>query len=79
VRRYLAHEPVQARGGGVGYRATRFVQRHTGGVALATLALSGCAGGRVDRVVSGAGCPRGRARGKCPARVPSSTSPACAR
>lgn len=41
VRRYLAHEPVQARGGGVGYRATRFVQRHTGGVALATLALVG--------------------------------------
>lgn len=41
VRRYLAHEPVQARGGGVGYRARRFVQRHTGGVALATLALLG--------------------------------------
>ena len=41
MRRYLAHEPVQARGGGVGYRATRFVQRHTGGVARRRFALVG--------------------------------------
>ena len=41
VRRYLAHEPVQARGGGAAYRAGRFVQRHRGGVALATVGALG--------------------------------------
>ncbi len=33
VRRYLAHEPIGARRDRVGYRATRFVQRHAVGVA----------------------------------------------
>ncbi|MHB8812244.1 MAG: serine/threonine-protein kinase [Steroidobacteraceae bacterium] len=37
LRRFLAHEPVQARPITVGYRASRFVRRHRGGVASATL------------------------------------------
>jgi serine/threonine-protein kinase len=37
LRRFLAHEPVQARSFTVGYRTLRFVRRHRGGVASATL------------------------------------------
>jgi serine/threonine-protein kinase len=37
LRRFLAHEPVQARPYTVGYRAVRFVRRHRGGVASAML------------------------------------------
>ena len=37
LRRFLAHEPVRARPFTAGYRAARFVRRHRGGVASATL------------------------------------------
>lgn len=37
LRRFLGHEPVQARPPTVGYRASKFVQRHRGGVASAGL------------------------------------------
>ncbi|MGH8318604.1 MAG: serine/threonine-protein kinase [Steroidobacteraceae bacterium] len=37
LRRFLAHEPVQARPYTVGYRAARFARRHRGGVASAGL------------------------------------------
>ena len=37
LRRFLAHEPVQARPLTVGYRAGKFVRRHRGGVASAAL------------------------------------------
>jgi len=37
--RWLARRPVLARGGGAGYRATRFAQRNPAGVALAALAI----------------------------------------
>ncbi|HKS57233.1 MAG TPA: serine/threonine-protein kinase [Steroidobacteraceae bacterium] len=39
VRRYLAHEPVAARPDSLGYRASKFVRRHRGGVAAAVLVL----------------------------------------
>ncbi|MFL6697705.1 MAG: protein kinase domain-containing protein [Vitreoscilla sp.] len=39
VRRYLAHEPIAARPDSTLYRATRFVQRHRAGVAMATTAV----------------------------------------
>ena len=35
LRRYLAHEPVRARGDSLAYRARKFVRRHRGGVAAA--------------------------------------------
>ena len=37
LRRFLGHEPVQAREPTVGYRAAKFVRRHRGGVASAAL------------------------------------------
>src|SRR6185437_7638437 len=37
LRRFLAHEPVQARPLTVAYRAAKFVRRHRGGVASAAL------------------------------------------
>jgi hypothetical protein len=37
LRRFLGHEPVQAREATVGYRAAKFVRRHRGGVASAAL------------------------------------------
>lgn len=39
LRRYLTHEPVQARPDTVTYRAAKFVRRHRGGAALSALAL----------------------------------------
>ena len=39
VRRYLAHEPIAARPDSTLYRATRFVQRHRAGVAMAAAAV----------------------------------------
>ena len=39
VRRYLAHEPIAARPDSTLYRATRFVQRHRAGVAMAGAAV----------------------------------------
>ena len=49
LARFLAHRPVAARGGGVGYRAARFVQRHPFAVtgALLGVALLVGAGWRV--------------------------------
>ena len=44
LRRYLTHEPVQARADTVAYRVTKFVRRHQGGVLsalLVTLSLIG--------------------------------------
>ena len=40
IRRYLAHEPISARPDTPLYRATRFVQRHRAGVAMATVAAT---------------------------------------
>lgn len=37
LKRFLGHEPVQARSTTVGYRAAKFVRRHRGGVASAAL------------------------------------------
>jgi eukaryotic-like serine/threonine-protein kinase len=39
VRRYLAHEPIQARPDTLAYRTAKFVRRHRATVALAALAL----------------------------------------
>jgi non-specific serine/threonine protein kinase/serine/threonine-protein kinase len=36
VRRYLNHEPVEARPASAGYRMQKYVQRHRGGVTVAT-------------------------------------------
>ncbi len=48
LQRYLAHEPVSVRADSPAYRAARFVQRHRGAVAAASLAgsavLAGLAG-----------------------------------
>ena len=40
IRRYLAHEPISARPDTPLYRATRFVQRHRAGVAMAGAAMT---------------------------------------
>jgi len=39
IRRYLAHEPIAARPDSRLYRAAKFVQRHSAGVAAVTLAI----------------------------------------
>jgi serine/threonine-protein kinase len=39
LRRYLANEPVKARPDTLGYRASRFMRRHRGGVITATLTV----------------------------------------
>ena len=44
LRRYLHHEPVQARADTVAYRVTKFVRRHRGGVLIAALAVAGLVG-----------------------------------
>jgi eukaryotic-like serine/threonine-protein kinase len=44
LRRYLAHEPVQARADTVPYRVSRFVRRHRAGVAIAFLVACGLIG-----------------------------------
>jgi len=48
LRRHLRHEPVSAQRDALGYRAAKFVRRHRGGVAAATLVslalLAGAAG-----------------------------------
>ncbi len=44
LRRFLGHEPVQARPASVGYRAGKFVRRHRGGVASAALIALALAG-----------------------------------
>lgn len=44
LRRFLGHEPVQARPRTVGYRAAKFVRRHRGGVASAVLIALALAG-----------------------------------
>jgi serine/threonine-protein kinase len=45
VRRFLGREPISARPDTVGYRASRFVQRHRVGVALGALAVAAILGG----------------------------------
>jgi tetratricopeptide (TPR) repeat protein len=45
IARYRAHEPVLAREGGAGYRASRFVRRHWLGLAAAAAVLLTLAGG----------------------------------
>lgn len=44
LRRYLAHEPVQARADTVPYRVSKFVRRHRAGVVMAFLVASGLIG-----------------------------------
>ena len=44
LRRFLGHEPVQARQATVSYRAAKFVRRHRGGVASAALLALALAG-----------------------------------
>ena len=39
LRKYLEHEPVTARPDSFGYRASKFVQRHRGGVAVGLLTI----------------------------------------
>jgi eukaryotic-like serine/threonine-protein kinase len=51
LRRFLAHEPVQARPFTVRYRAARFVRRHRGGVAAAVLIAGALIGTSVFAVV----------------------------
>ena len=41
LRRYLRHEPVSARPDTLAYRATKFIQRHRGGVAVAAMVVLG--------------------------------------
>ncbi len=45
VQRHLRHEPVAAGTGRFGYRAAKFVRRHSGGVAAAALLMLTLAGG----------------------------------
>ena len=45
IRRYLGREPITARPDTPLYRATRFVQRHTAGVAMAGLAVTALGAG----------------------------------
>jgi len=45
IRRYLAHEPISARPDTALYRATRFVQRHRAGVAMAGVAAAALGAG----------------------------------
>jgi eukaryotic-like serine/threonine-protein kinase len=45
LRRYLAHEPVSVRADSLAYRAARFVRRHRGAVAAATVAGAAAAAG----------------------------------
>ena len=45
LRRFLSREPISARPDTLGYRATRFVQRHRLGVALGALAVVGAVAG----------------------------------
>lgn len=47
LRRWLAHEPVTARAGGLGYRLGRFVRRHWLGVGASTAAVVALAVGLV--------------------------------
>jgi serine/threonine-protein kinase len=44
LRRYLRHEPVQARADTVAYRVTKFMRRHRGGVLATALAVAGLLG-----------------------------------
>src|SRR5215471_5810763 len=57
LRHYLRNEPISARPDTLAYRGAKFVRRHRGAVALATLAFVGTAAGVVGTVVQG-----GRAR-----------------
>ncbi len=50
LRRYLHHEPVQARPENVAYRAARFVRRNRAAVALAGVAAAAVAAGVVSTV-----------------------------
>ena len=47
LRRWLAHEPVVARAGGLGYRVTKFVRRHWLGVGASAAAVVALAVGLV--------------------------------
>jgi tetratricopeptide (TPR) repeat protein/tRNA A-37 threonylcarbamoyl transferase component Bud32 len=47
VTRHLGHRPVLARADAIGYRATKFVRRHAGGVAAAALIAVSLIGGLV--------------------------------
>ncbi|HEY2797076.1 MAG TPA: protein kinase [Thermoanaerobaculia bacterium] len=50
LRRFLRHEPIRARPDTWGYRFARFVRRHRGGVAAATLVLAAALAGTVATV-----------------------------
>jgi serine/threonine-protein kinase len=47
LRRWLAHEPVSARGGGVGYRLGKFARRHWIGVGVSAAAIAALAIGLI--------------------------------
>lgn len=51
LRRFLGHEPVQARPATAGYRAAKFIRRHRGGVASAALIALMLAGTSVFAVL----------------------------
>jgi serine/threonine protein kinase/tetratricopeptide (TPR) repeat protein len=48
LRRWLAHEPIAARGDALGYRLAKFVRRNRVAVTLGTVALVALAGGAVS-------------------------------
>lgn len=52
LRRYLRHEPVQARADTVAYRVTKFVRRHRGGVLATALAVAGLMGTTAVAIVA---------------------------
>jgi eukaryotic-like serine/threonine-protein kinase len=50
LQRYLVHEPVSVRADSLAYRAARFVRRHRGAVAAATVAGAAAAAGVIGTV-----------------------------
>ncbi len=48
IRRFLAHEPIDARPDTFGYRTAKFVRRHRAGVALGLLAVAAVLAGTVS-------------------------------
>jgi len=52
IRRFLANQPVQARGAGIAYRASKFARRNRSVVALAALAAAAIVAGAVGVFVS---------------------------
>ena len=69
IRRYLAHEPIAARPDSPLYRATRFVQRHRAGVAMASRRRHGAGRGHRRGAVAGARGARAARAGRRPDRV----------